>query len=164
MSFLSAGGGGVVPYTSTGFYDADLLHDLMVLSRIELNVENIPVIYKVLRMIKGKTLTRIRTLEVISKHSGYPIPSNLIGTLRNLIRSLDKQEIALQNYVKGLLASQAYIRKMAMKATRIRMERMLKLTRDRVEGLRKQLYDSDEARDAFLSAVVQKRLAQGQGG
>ena len=148
----------LVPSTSTGFYDADLLRDLMTLSRIQVTVQNIPVIYSVLRMIKGKTLARIKSLEVISRHSGYSAPSGLIGTLRALIRSLENQETALKNYVKGLLARQAYMQKMAMKATRIRMDRMLKTTRDRVQGLRMQLSDSEDARQAFLTSIVQRRL------
>lgn len=147
-----------IPTSKTGIYDVDLLHDIMVLSRIPLRVENIEPMFSLIRMIKGKIVSRILTLETISKHSGYPVDRRLLTSLNELKMSFEKQEKSLRNYVKGLLERQKLLHVMLMRATKKRIEKSFEMTKSRIEGMRKHLVSAN-LRKTFLKAIVQKRLA-----
>lgn len=152
----------LVPITKSGFYDADLLNDMMVLSRIPLRVQNIPVIQNLVRLIKGKIVHRIKSLQVISKASGYPLAKGLIDKLYELKASFDNQEKAINNYAKGLLARQAMMHKMVLLATKRRMTEMFTKTKDRYEGLRRHLASRENLRKYFIARIIQKKFADSQ--
>ncbi len=151
----------IVPATSSGFYDADLLHDIMVLSKIPLRVQNIPAIRALVRLIKGKVVARITSLKALSDVSKYPVDKPLLDKLYELKASFENQEKAVNNFARGMLARQAMLHKMMMVATKKRMAAMYQKTKDRYDGMRRQL-SSANMRKYVLAQIIKKKLEESQ--
>lgn len=149
----------LIPTSQSGFYDADLLGDLAILTQVPVRIENIHAIRKLIRHIQGKIVHRLITLKSFEM-SGYKT-KGLQDALVKLKNSLEGQSQRLNEFEQALLVRDSMIHQQLIKIQKKKMNNMLQTTQDKVKALRKHLVDANMKKH-FLGILVQKKLQGGQ--
>jgi hypothetical protein len=145
----------IVPTTSSGFIDADLLGDLITLGNIPLLVANLPVMKKLLRHLRGKVRQRLLLLGSLER-DGYSNPS-FVRKLERLDQVLEAQEANIRGYETALFRRQAHMQRVALSVTKRKLELLWKITRARARQVREHLSDKPKLRRYYMGLLAHRK-------